>query len=55
MQTNLPRTLRILTAAAVAFLIWLGLVQIGFLLQGLDLIRRSKEYRREKQTARQSD
>lgn len=55
MQTNLPRTLRLLTAAAVAFLIWLGLVQIGFLLQGLDLIKRSKESRRERRTTPTSE
>ncbi len=55
MQTTLPRNLRLMTAAAVAFLIWLGLVQIGFLLQGLDLIRHSKEYRREKRTTPPSD
>lgn len=51
LQTNLPRYLRWAAAAAVLFLIWLGLAQIGFLLQGMDLVKRSKEARKEKQTS----
>lgn len=39
-QRTLPRTLQWATAAAVVFLIWLGLAQIGLLLQGLELMRR---------------
>lgn len=54
-QISLPRTLRMATAAAVAFLIWLGLAQIGFLLQGVELMHRGKIAREGTQTPRPSE
>lgn len=55
LKTNLPRYLQWATAAAVLFLLWLGLAQIGLLLQGTELVRRGKEARKENRTARQSE
>lgn len=48
LQTNLPRYLRWATAAAVLFLLWLGLAQIGLLIQGSEMVRRSNEARNVK-------
>lgn len=43
MQTNLPGQLRLATLAAAFFFIWLGLAQIGLLIQGLELRSRGRK------------
>jgi hypothetical protein len=43
MQTALPGQLRLVFLGAALLLIWLGISQIGLLVQGLDLIERARK------------
>jgi len=54
MQTSLPRSLRWLTLAFVLLLVWLGLAQIGLLVQGCQLLTQSRQQPREVDVARSS-
>lgn len=43
MQTSLPRTLRWITLVLVIVLVWLGLAQIGLLVQGCQLLAQARQ------------